>query len=251
MAGIQVTREGPVATCVIDSPETQNALSPALLTAVVDALEQIDAGDEIRCIVLAGSDAAFAIGDNLHADGQSVPDPAAAEAWDRLGRIEVPIVAAVSGWVLGGGFELALACDLIVASKTARLGFPDISLGVTPSGGATQRLTGTVGRQIASEMILTGRRLDAVEARDYGLINSVVDKRVWVEKATRIAEGIASQPPVAIRLAKQAILTAEREGLAAGVARERELFAESLATEDRIEAVEALLQKRPPEFKGR
>ena len=250
MADVEVSRSGPVATCRIDSPATRNALSPALLTSIADSLESLAADEEVRCLVLAGSADVFATGAVVRDAGDEAL-AAEAAAWRRLSAIEKPVVAAVSGWALGSGFELALTCDLIVAGKTARFGLPDISLGVTPSGGATQRLTRAVGRQVASELVLTGRRIEAEEARRYGLVNSVVDKRLWLERATLVAEGIAAAPPLAMRHAKQAILAAEREGMDAGLDRERDLFGQTLRSADHAEAVAALREKRPPRFTGR
>ena len=243
MATVEVSRDGPVATCRIDEPATRNALSPALLSALAASLGSLDADQEVRCVVLAGTDAVFATG--ATGDGDT------AEAWRRLDSIETPMVAAVSGWALDGGFALALACDLVVAAKTARFGLPAISLGLIPSGGATQRLTRTLGRQLAAELVLTGRRIEADEARRYGLVNSVVDKRHWLEKATRVAEAIAAGPPLAMQLAKSAIVAAEREDFEAGFERERELFERAGASADHAEAVEALRQGRPPRFTGR
>ena len=250
MADVDVSMGGPVATCRIDSPATRNALSPALLASIADSLESLAADEEVRCVVLAGSEEVFATGEVVRDSGDDAL-ALEADAWRRLGSIEKPVVAAVSGWALGSGFELALTCDLIVAGKTARFGLPDISLGVIPSGGATQRLTRALGRQVASELVLTGRRIEADEARRYGLVNSVVDKRLWLERAMRVAEGIAAAPPLAMHQAKQAILAAEREGLEAGLGRERELFELTLRSADHAEAVEALREKRPPRFTGR
>ncbi len=252
MAEVEASLHGSVGLCRIDSPATRNALSPALLSPIADSLTTLAADDDVRCIVLAGSDDVFATGAAVLEPGLEGADlSAAAEAWRRIGSVETPVVAAVSGWAIGSGFELALTCDLIVASKSARFGLPDINLGVIPSGGATQRLTRILGRQLAAELVLTGRRIEAEDARRYGLVNSVVDKRHWLEKAMLVAEGIAAGPPLAMRLAKQAILAAEREGIEAGLERERELFERTVGSADYAEALAAFRAQRPPRFTGR
>lgn len=253
MGGVDLGRDGAVGICRIASPETRNALSPALLDALAKGLEALAADAEIRCIVLAGSDEVFATGadpSTLGATGEAT-DPGNAGFWERLAAVESPIVAAVSGWALGTGFELALACDLIVASKTTRFGQPEVALGLIPGGGATQRLTRALGKQRAMELILTGRRMSAEQAHEYGLVNTVADKRRWLDSAVALAAQIAERGPIAVRLAKRAIATAEAEGLPAGLAAERRLLAEAMATEDRVEGVAAFLEGRPPRFRGR
>lgn len=253
-AGVDLARDGAVGICRIASPGTRNALSPALMEAIADGLEALDRDDLVRCIVLAGAEDVFATGADLStlgAGGDASPDLAAASSWERLAAIEVPLIAATSGWALGTGFELALACDLIVAAKTTRFGQPEVSLGLIPGGGATQRLTHAIGKQRAMELILTGRRMGAEQAHAYGLVNVVADKRRWLESAVSLATQIAERGPVATRLAKQAILAAERQALPDGLATERELLARAMATEDRVEGVTAFLEGRPPRFSGR
>lgn len=251
--GIAVELDGAVGVCRIESPETRNALSPELLAAVVSGLEQLDADPDARCLMLIGSEEVFASGADLRAlgAGESPPGPEPAELWDRLAAVESPIVAAVSGWALGSGFELALACDLIVASKTAQFGNPEITLGLIPGGGATQRLTRVVGKHRAMEIVLSGRHVDATQAREYGFVNVVADKKHWRQIANDLAAEIATRAPIAARLAKRAILAAEREGLDEGLATERRLFAEAMATEDRVEGVTAFLEGRRPKFEGK
>jgi enoyl-CoA hydratase len=160
-------------------------------------------------------------------------------------------VAAVSGFALGGGCELALHCDMIVASETAEFGQPEILLGIIPGAGGTQRLARVAGKQLAMELVLTGRRIDAQEAHRIGIVNQVVGKKEWLDKAIELAEVIARRPPLAVRLAKQAVLAAEETALTAGLDYERRLFELATATEDRVEGMTAFIEKRRPEFKGR
>jgi enoyl-CoA hydratase/carnithine racemase len=168
-----------------------------------------------------------------------------------MASTRTPLIAAVSGWALGGGCELALLCDLIVASETAEFGQPEITLAIIPGGGGTQRLARTVGKARAMELVLTGRRFNAAEAMEMGLVNQVTGKDEWLEKAMELAQVIARRPPLAARLAKEAVLTAEETGLTAGVEAERRLFGVAMATEDRVEAMQAFLEKRKPDFHGR
>ena len=161
------------------------------------------------------------------------------------------MIAAVSGWALGGGCELALICDMIVASETAEFGQPEITLGIIPGGGGTQRLARAAGKQRAMELVLTGRRFDAQEAHRMGIVNAVAGKREWLDEALELARRVASRPPIAARLAKQAVLVAEETSLAAGLEQERRLYELAMATEDRVEGMQAFLEKRKPEFKGR
>jgi enoyl-CoA hydratase len=250
VGGVRVAVEGRVGVCRIDSPETRNALSAQLLGAIASGLEKLDAEAEVRCIVLAGSDEVFATGADVRTLAGAAPDDAA-ESWRRLGEVGAPIVAAASGWALGTGFELALACDLLVASKSTGFGQPEVTLGMIPGGGATQRLTRAIGRNRAMELILTARHMSAEQAHRYGLVNIVTERKRWLETAMTLANQIAERAPLATRLAKRAILAAEGPELERGMAIERELLAEALTTEDHVEGVAAFLEGREPRFEGK
>jgi enoyl-CoA hydratase/carnithine racemase len=252
---VETTREGQVAVCTLNRPEARNALSPELMAELGASVAELDADPEVRCIVIAGSDDVFAAGADIGSLAErefheAVFHPGAA-FWKRLAECRTPMIAAVSGWALGGGCELALCCDMIVASETAEFGQPEITLGIIPGGGGTQRLARVVGKQRAMELVLTGRRFDALEAEKLGLVIEVTKKREWLTKALELAERIARRPPMATRLAKQAVLTADETGLAAGLEQERRLYELAMATEDRVEGMRAFLEKRRPEFKGR
>jgi enoyl-CoA hydratase/carnithine racemase len=247
--------EDRVALCRLNRPEARNALSPDLMAALASAVEGFDGDPEVRCIVIAGSDEAFASGADIGALAEREFHEAlfhpAASFWRRLADCRTPLVAAVSGWALGGGCELALVCDLIVASETAQLGQPEVTLGIIPGGGGTQRLARVVGKQRAMELVLTGRRVDAKEAASMGIVNTVAGKAEWLEAALEVARTIASRPPIAARLAKQAVLSAEETAMSAGLEQERRLYELAMGTEDRIEGTRAFLEKRRPEFKGK
>jgi enoyl-CoA hydratase/carnithine racemase len=239
----------------LDRPESRNALSPELMEELASELERLDTDRQARCLVIAGSDEVFAAGADIRAlrertFEESMRHPTAS-FWPRVAAVKTPLMAAVSGWALGGGFELALACDLVVASETAEFGQPEITLGIIPGGGGTQRLARVIGKQRAMELVLTGRRIDAHEAASLGLVNAVVKKREWLEQALELAGRIARRPPIAARLAKQAVVAAEETGLSTGLEVERRLYELAMATEDRIEGMDAFLEKRRPEFRGR
>jgi len=255
MSLVETSVDGHVALCRLNRPDARNALSPELMAELAGALEGFDADPEVRCIVIAGSDEAFAAGADIRALAErefheALFHPAAA-FWRRVAECRTPLIAAVSGWALGGGCELALICDLIVASETAEFGQPEITLGIIPGGGGTQRLARAVGKQRAMELVLTGRRFDAAEAERMGIVNVVTKKREWLDTALDLARRIASRPPIATRLAKQAVLAADETGLAAGLEQERRLYELAMATEDRVEGMTAFLEKRKPEYKGR
>jgi enoyl-CoA hydratase/carnithine racemase len=256
MAGlVEATVEGGVGLARIDRPEARNALSPEVMQELADAVERFDADPAVRCIVLAGSDEVFVSGADIGALAErefheAVFHPAAS-FWRRLAEVRTPMIAAVSGWALGGGCELALVCDLIVASETAVFGQPEITLGIIPGGGGTQRLARAIGKQRAMELVLTGRRFDAAEAERMGIVNAVTRKGEWLESAMELATRIARRPPLAARLAKQAVLAAEEAPLSAGLETERRLYELAMATEDRVEGMRAFLEKRKPEFKGK
>jgi enoyl-CoA hydratase/carnithine racemase len=210
---------------------------------------------EIRCIVIAGGEEWFAAGADIKVMAersfQEVLTSPAARFWPRLAALRTPLIAAVSGYALGGGCELALACDMIVASETAEFGQPEILLGIIPGGGGTQRLARVMGKQRAMELVLTGRRIDAAEARELGIVTQVAPPDGWLEAALGLARRVAEQPPLAARLAKQAVLAAEETPLSAGLDHERRLYELAMATEDRVEGMTAFLEKRKPEFRGR
>jgi len=247
--------DGAVALCRLSRPEARNALSPELMDELAVAVDGFDADPEIRCVVIAGDHEVFASGADIRAlrdrsFEESLRHPAAS-FWRRLAGCKTPLIAAVSGFALGGGCELALLCDLIVASETARFGQPEITLGIIPGGGGTQRLARVLGKQRTMELVITGRRIDAREAERLGLVNEVVSKGEWLEQAMELAQRIARRPPIAVRLAKQAVLAADETGLSGGLEHERRLYEMAMATEDRIEGMDAFLEKRSPEFRGR
>jgi enoyl-CoA hydratase len=247
--------ENGYALVQLNRPEVLNALNMALMAELVDALEALDKDDQVRCIVLTGNDAAFAAG----ADIKEMASATAVEMlirdqfarWDRIRKIKKPLIAAVSGFALGGGCELAMACDIIIASETARFGQPEISIGVMPGAGGTQRLTRAVGKVRAMEMVLTGRMISAAEALDAGLLTRVVPREMLLAEAKRVAAEIAAKPPVAVRLAKEAVLKAFDASLEGGLEFERKNFYLLFATEDQKEGMAAFTEKRKPAWKGR
>lgn len=252
---VTAERRDAVELIRLSRPEARNALSPEVMAALADALERADADEGVRCIVIAGADDVFAAG----ADIRSLREREFAEAlfhrsaefWKRVAACRTPVIAAVSGFALGGGFELALACDMIVASESAQFGQPEITLGIIPGGGATQRLTRALGKQRALELVLTGRRIDAKTAERWGLVNRVAKRRAWLDEALELARVVAAGPPLAVKLAKQAVLAAEETALSAGIEHERRLYELAMASEDRVEGMSAFLEKRPPQFRGR
>jgi enoyl-CoA hydratase/carnithine racemase len=239
----------------LNRPEARNALSPEVMLELAGLVEAWDADPDVRCIVIAGGDEYFASGADIGAMAERTFQEAlthpTARFWPRLASCRTPLVAAVSGYALGGGCELALLCDVIVASETAELGQPEILLGIIPGGGGTQRLARVLGKQRAMELVLTGRRIAAEEAHQLGLVNQVARKGEWLERAIEMARVIAARPPIAVRLAKQAVLAAEETNMTAGLDHERRLYEIAMATEDRVEGMKAFLEKRRPEFEGR
>jgi enoyl-CoA hydratase len=239
----------------MNRPKQLNALSGELMGAVIGALQELDADPEIRAIVLGGGDRAFAAGADIGELAAGTPvslyENRRIEQWDKIRDLRTPVVAAVSGFCLGGGCELAMLCDLIVASETAKFGQPEINLGVLPGAGGTQRLTRAVGKAIAMDMILTGRMISAREALGLGLVARVVAKEAWLDEAKRAAGEIAAKGPIAVRLAKEAVDQAFEAPLRVGIEFERRAFYLARASEDATEGLTAFVEKRAPDFKGR
>lgn len=239
----------------LNRPAERNALSPDVMELLAQLVEAWDADPEIHCIVIAGGEEFFAAGADIRElrerSFQDTLVSPGARFWPRLAACRTPMVAAVCGYALGGGCELALLCDLIVASRTAEFGQPEIMLGIIPGGGGTQRLARVVGKQRAMEIVLTGRRVKADEAHRLGLVNRVTEPDEWLDEAIDVAQAIARRAPIAVGLAKQAVLAAFETGLSAGLEHERRLFELAMATEDRVEGTSAFLERRRPEFRGR
>ena len=252
---VLVERDGPIAVVLLNRPEALNALSDELMDELVTRLTELDREDDVRCIVLGGSERAFAAGADIAELAKSSPIDLyyqrRVERWDVIAGLWTPLVAAVSGFCLGGGCELAMACDLIVASETAQFGQPETGVGVIPGAGGTQRMTRAVGKSLAMDVILSGRFLSAEEALRAGLVARVVAREAWLDEAKRVARAIAAKPPVATRLAKEAVDRAFESTLSLGVEYERRLLALAFASEDAKEGLNAFLEKRKPEFKGR
>jgi enoyl-CoA hydratase len=252
---VLVERDEPIAVVTLNRPEALNALSEPLMEALVARLTELDRDEAIRCIVLAGSERAFAagadIGELAQASAIDMLYARRVERWDAIRKLWTPLVAAVSGFCLGGGNELAMSCDLIVASETAKFGQPETGLGIIPGAGGTQRLTRAVGKPKAMDVILSGRFLDAHEAERAGLIARVVAREAWLEEAKRVAREIAVKGPVAQRLAKEAVNRAFETSLEMGLEHERRLLYLAFASGDAREGLRAFVEKRKPEFKGR
>jgi enoyl-CoA hydratase/carnithine racemase len=240
----------------LNRPEARNALSRELRTELIAAVQAADADEAVRSILICGSDEVFAAGADIKMLAEvdlagAIELGRAPSLFEIVAGCRTPTVAGVSGYALGGGFELVLACDMVVASDSAEFGFPEVTLGILPGGGGTQRLTRVAGKQRAMELVLTGRRIEAREAVELGVVTALAKKREWRFKAEELAATIARRPPLAVKLAKQAVLAADETDLAAGLAYERRLFEIAMASEDRSEGMNAFLEKRRPEFKGK
>jgi len=246
---------GRVGLVRFNRPDKLNALSPEVIAELAAALEAFDADDQVGAMVVTGDDRAFAAGADIGAmASDTVVDQLRKDmfaTWDRIRRLSKPVVAAVSGWALGGGCETAMMCDLIVASETARFGQPEINIGVMPGAGGTQRLAQAVGKARAMELVLTGRTFTAAEALAWGLVNRVLPVEAYLDEAVALAEEIAAKPPVAVRLAKQAVNAVFDDYLDHGLLTERRNFYLLFATEDQREGMAAFLEKRPPAWTGR
>lgn len=248
-------KDGRISIITLNRPNRLNVLDTELMNELVGILETIEQDNSIRVIVLTGGDRVFSAGADLAGmmkNGRiTIPKKSYLHLWDRVAQIKKPIIAAVTGHVLGGGLELAMACDLIVASETAKLGHPEIKVGLMPGAGGTQRLTHNIGRYLTMEMILTGDSISAKEAQMIGLINRVTSPDACLEEAIALAKVIAERPPIAVQRAKEAVLEAEGQPLSAGIRHERKSFLQLFATEDTREGIRAFLKKRRPRFVGR
>ncbi|MCW5874621.1 MAG: enoyl-CoA hydratase/isomerase family protein [Anaerolineales bacterium] len=244
-----------VALLTLNRPEAMNALNSALMIELMDTLEQLDTDDSVGAFVITGDQRAFAAG----ADIKEMAEASSVELllrghispFDRIQKITKPIIAAVSGWCLGGGHELAMSCDMIVASESARFGQPEINLGVIPGAGGTQRLTRAVGKALAMEMVLNNRTLTAEDALRRGLVNTVVPVERYLEEAMQLASEIAARAPLAVRLGKEAVNRAFETHLGDGIQEERQAFYFLFASEDQKEGMRAFSEKRKPEWKGK
>ena len=254
-AYILSTTDGPVGIVTLNRPRQLNALAGPLMAELVDALERHDADPGIRAIVITGGPSVFAAG----ADIKEMADASAADMllrnniglWDRAKRITKPLIAAVAGYALGGGCELAMLCDIIVAAENARFGQPEINIGLIPGAGGTQRLTRAVGKYVATDVILTGRMLGAEEALQRGLAARVVPPELIVEEGVRLGKEIARRAPIAVRLAKETITRASEGRVDDGIELERKAFYLLFATQDSHEGMHAFIDKRQPAYQGR
>jgi enoyl-CoA hydratase len=238
----------------INRPKARNALNSAVLHELNDALEIFDTNPGIGAIVVTGDDQAFAAGADIKEMADSTPVDMLIRShipqFDRIRNIHKPIIAAVSGWCLGGGNELAMSCDMIIASETARFGQPEINLGIIPGAGGTQRLTHAVGKAIAMEMVLNNRTITAEEAQNFGLVNRVVPIERYLDEALQLAAEIAARAPLALRLGKESINHAYESFLSDGLADERRAFYLLFASQDQKEGMQAFIEKRKPVWKG-
>lgn len=251
---LQVEVRDNVGLIQIDRPKALNALNRAVMEELHEALQSLDSNPQVGAIVICGDERAFAAGADIKemADASAVDmledDPIG--LWDNLQEVAKPVIAAVSGWCLGGGNELAMACDMIVASETAVFGQPEINLGVIPGAGGTQRLTRAVGKAVAMEIILNDRQLTAEEALQLGLINRVVPVELYLEEALKLAGEIAGRAPIAVRIGKEMVARAHETLLADGISEERRNFYFLFSTNDQKEGMKAFMDKRKPEWEG-
>lgn len=254
-ANILVEKKGSVGLIQLNRPKALNALNAELLDELGQALFDLDADDKVGAIVVTGSEKAFAAG----ADIKEMAEAGAVQMlleqridrFDRITQVKKPVIAAVSGWALGGGCELAMACDMIVASETAKFGQPEITIGVIPGAGGTQRLTRAVGKAMAMEMVLNNRHLSAAEAYQFGLINKVVPADEYLTAAMEMAESIAAMPPLAVRFGKEMVNQAFETSLSEGMADERRSFYFLFSSRDQKEGMQAFIDKRKPKWEGK
>ncbi len=247
--------QGAVLTLSLQRPEALNALRQQTLAEIADALDAAAAGEQIRCAVVYGGEKVFAAGADLNEmsaydmiDTLNDPRPG---YWKRIAAFPLPLIAAVNGFALGGGCELAMHADIVIAGSNARFGQPEINLGIIPGAGGTQRLIRAVGKSLASKMVLSGEFIDAASALAAGLASEVVQPELTLERAQQLAHTIAAKSPLALRQAKQALQQAFESPLGSGLEFERKAFVMLAGSEDRREGIDAFLEKRKPEFKGR
>lgn len=244
-----------VALIKLNRPKELNALNLQLMQEIKHALATFDADENIRCIIITGNERAFAAGADIkQMESRTAIDMLIIdqfETWDQIRKTKKPIIAAVSGFALGGGCELAMTCDMIVASESAKFGQPEIKIGIMPGAGGTQRLTKAVGKALAMEMVLTGKFISAEEAMKAGLINRIVPEEIYLDEAVKLAKEICAQSPIAVRLAKESILKAFDTGLQEGLYFERKNFYMCFASEDQKEGMNAFVEKRTPIFNGK
>ncbi len=247
--------QGRVGLIRLNRPRAFNALNSQLMAELTDALASFDADDAVGAIVITGNERVFAAGADIKEMSEATPvdmlTSGYIDLFDRIRQVSKPIIAAVSGYALGGGFELAMTCDMIVASESAEFGQPEINLGIIPGAGGTQRLTRTVGKYLAMEIVLNDRRLKAEEAARFGLVNRVVPVERYLDEALELAQQLAARAPVALRIAKEAVNKALETPLTEGLAYERRVFYLLFATEDQKEGMAAFMGKRKPEWKGK
>lgn len=247
--------DGEIGIVKLNRPQVLNALNHELMDELVNALEEFDSDDQIRVIILTGNERAFAAGADIKEMSNettvSIMLKDRFATWDRIRNIKKPIIAAVSGFALGGGCELVMNCDIIIASETAQFGQPEINIGVIPGAGGTQRLTRVVGKHKAMEMILTGRPVTAAEAHALGLVNKVAPVELYLETAKEMAREIAKKSPIATRMAKEAVLKTFDTSISEGLQFERKNFYMLFSSEDQKEGMKAFLEKRPASFTGR
>jgi len=252
---ILTSTEDQIGIVTLNRPNVLNALSHDLMDELVNALQEFDTDDKIRAIILTGSERAFAAGADIKEMSEetsiSIMQKDRFASWDKIRQVKKPIIAAVSGFALGGGCELVMNCDIIIASESAQFGQPEISIGVIPGAGGTQRLTRVVGKHKAMEMILTGRPITAQEAFACGLVNKVAPVELFLEEAKAMAREIAKKSPVAVKLAKEAILKTYDTFINDGLQFERKNFYLLFSSEDQKEGMRAFLEKRPASFVGR
>jgi enoyl-CoA hydratase len=252
---VLVEKDGAVVVVTLNRPQALNALSYALVKDLSLAMQELDQDDEVRVIIVTGGEKVFAAGADIKEMADRGPfDERIQERLtyrDKINKITKPVIAAVSGFALGGGCELAMSCDIIIASETARFGQPEVNLGIIPGSGGTQRLTHLLGKHRAMELVLTGDVISATEAERLGLVNRIFPVELFLEEAKNIASKIAAKPVLAIKSAKEAVLKAANVPLDEGLDYERKSFYLLFASEDRSEGMRAFLEKRKPDFKGK
>jgi enoyl-CoA hydratase len=250
-----VDKTAPIAVVTLNRPQSLNALSYALVKDLALAMQELDADNDIRVIIVTGGEKVFAAGADIKEMAERGPfDERIQERLayrDKINRIRKPVIAAVSGFALGGGCELAMSCDIIIASETARFGQPEVNLGIIPGSGGTQRLAHVLGKHRAMELVLTGDMITAAEAERFGLVNRVFPVELFLEEAKNLGRKIAAKPVLAVRAAKEAVLKSANTALDEGLEFERKSFYLLFASEDKSEGMKAFLEKRKAEFKGR